>query len=93
MKTKCKCGSEIESDGARSMKRCICGVKWGYSINIDNTIHLFHNGRKPIASRLRKRAFTVSSNEEQERKIRGAGYTRQELFDFAYRVKVLGLDN
>lgn len=94
IKTICKkCQTPIEQDGVRSMKRCSgCGIKWGFTVNIDKTVHLFENGAKRKNDDDRKKPYSISWNKKQDKKARAKGYTRQQCADFGYNVLVLCLD-
>jgi hypothetical protein len=97
VKTICKdkdgvgCGAEIVSTGKRSIPCLSCGRKWEYSINIDESIHLWMRSKRVSDSdrRIRRHVFT-SKNEEE--KIKAAGYTRQKVMDYGYNSLILGLD-
>jgi len=92
IKTKCiECGSGVEQDRVRSMKRCPgCGKKWYFSINIDGTVHLFQcRSRTQADMKKRQRSVSISPHEESRAKNEGYGLTK--LLQIGYSVAVLGV--
>jgi DNA-directed RNA polymerase subunit RPC12/RpoP len=92
IKTKCiECGSGIEQDRVRSMKRCPgCGKKWYFSINIDGTVHLFRC-RPQTQANTKKRQRSVSISPHEEARAKNEGYGLTKLLQIGYDVAILGV--
>lgn len=69
-----------------------CKKSSRYNINFDGTYWLSKWGRNKVHKELRKIPACVSWSADQEAKTKAAGETKQSLLDYAYRVRVLGLD-
>lgn len=50
-------------------------------------------GRNKVPDGVRKIPACVSWSADQEAKTKAAGETKQSLLEYAYRVRVLGIDN
>jgi hypothetical protein len=91
VKTKCPCGASIEQDGKRSMKKCVCGEKWNFTINIDGSVHLFHcRPRKDYD--IKAKPMSISFAPYKYNRAKKAGYGLTELAEIGYQVAVLGTD-